>query len=116
MVQMGAETTTVTEADMSRQEMDQMNDTVRKHETDGEKKSSQLPESKQEIIWSNVILITLLHVLAIRGLLYLPYTKYQSIIFGKYPCIRRVSVTDIREAPSLDKRPSDTRLILPAFY
>lgn len=92
---MGAETTTVTEADMSRKEIDQMNDRVRKQEArqqemDGEKESSRLPESKQEIIWFNVILITIFHILAIRGLFYLPYAKYQSIIFGEYLCIRFV--------------------------
>lgn len=83
MVQMSTKTTTITkEADILRQETD----FLRSVQKDEKKTHDQgpLPVSKQEIIWSNVILITFLHVLAVMCIYsYMTTTKFQTIIWGK---------------------------------
>lgn len=40
---------------------------------------------KRELIWTNILLITLLHIVAIYGLLTFPYhRKLRTFLFGKY--------------------------------
>lgn len=84
MVQMGAKTTTITETNLVRQEIDLMKNTQK-----GDKKSyddglSPIPDSKQEIIWTNVILITILHILAVNALFtYMITAKYMTIVWGE---------------------------------
>lgn len=82
MVQMGAKTTTITEADLARQEMDLM----KNFEKEEEKSQNEGPLSisKQEIIWSNVILITFIHILAVKCLYsYTGTIKLLTIIWGE---------------------------------
>ncbi len=42
-------------------------------------------ESKrQPLIWTNIILITIFHIVAVYSLKYVPHVKYQTILWGKY--------------------------------
>ncbi|XP_026808731.1 acyl-CoA Delta(11) desaturase-like [Rhopalosiphum maidis] len=66
MVQMGAKTTTITESDMLQQEMDLLKNVQKEQKTTSyDEEQSQSPVSKQEIIWTNVVFITLLHVASV---------------------------------------------------
>ncbi|XP_050437283.1 acyl-CoA Delta(11) desaturase-like [Adelges cooleyi] len=91
MVQMGAETATVTEVDML-QDMHLMKNAEKLHEaqedndSENERTSKPAPlssDKQQEIIWSNVVLITLFHLLAVAALFtYLSSTKLPTIVWG----------------------------------
>lgn len=84
MVQMGAKTTTITEAHMLQQEMDLLKNLQKEDKKSYNEEVSKLPDSKQQIIWKNVILITLLHVMAVSCFYSCAlHTKYQTIIWGE---------------------------------
>lgn len=76
MVQMSVTRTTVTEVDPP------------KNVPEDEKKTREedpLPAAQQDIIWKNVIMITLIHVLAvITFITHLPSIKYQTCIWGEF--------------------------------
>lgn len=83
MVQMGAMRTTITETEMLQQEMEPLKNVMEEEVTTLDKDS--LPVSKQEIIWKNVIMITLLHILAVISFItHVTCIKYQTIIWGKF--------------------------------
>ncbi|XP_022168651.1 acyl-CoA Delta(11) desaturase-like isoform X2 [Myzus persicae] len=85
MVQMGAKTTTITESDMLQQETYLLKNDQKEQKTtnyDGEQ-SAQFPVNKQEIIWMNVVFITLLHVLAVYCFCnYFFSTKWQTYVWS----------------------------------
>jgi len=88
MVQTVAKTTTITESDMLQQQETCLleNDQKERKTTnyDGEQ-SAQLPVSKQEIIWMNVVFITLLHVLSVYCFYnYFFTTKWQTYLWCEY--------------------------------
>lgn len=84
MVQMGAKTTTITEADVA---AGQQRDVTKTGLKDNEKLSrngNRREPGQQQIIWRNVVLITLIHVLAVKSLYsYIGTTKYLTIIWGE---------------------------------
>lgn len=85
MVQMGAKTTTITETDVVRQEMDLMKNVQKSDKKPYDDGLSPIPESKQEIIWTNVILITILHLLAVNALFtYMITARYMTIVWGEF--------------------------------
>lgn len=89
MVQMGAKTTTIIETEMLlKQEMKQW----KTEEQVEEKKTCKvepIPNSRQEIIWTNVVLITILHVLAVKFFFsHLVYLQYKTLIWGKFSTVR----------------------------
>lgn len=50
-----------------------------------EDKNEKIHSNRQPIIWTNVILITLFHILAVYMFFsYLWYLKYLTIVWGKY--------------------------------
>lgn len=84
MVQMGAETTTITESDMLQQEMEPVKNVENEEQKtsyDGEQ--PQFPVNKQEIIWINVVSITLFHALAVYCFWnYFMITKFQTYLWS----------------------------------
>lgn len=84
MVQMGAKTTTITEAHMLQQETDLLKNLQKDDKKIYNEEVSTLTDSKQQIIWRNVILITFLHVWAVSCFYSCAMqTKYQTIIWGE---------------------------------
>lgn len=85
MVQMGTKTTTITEVDILQQEINLLKNIRKEEENTCTKQCSQPSTSKQEIIWTNVVFITFLHILAVVGFYsYISTTKMQTIIWGKF--------------------------------
>lgn len=86
MVQMGAKTTTITESDMLQQETYLLKDDQKELETTNyDEEESKFPVSKQEIIWTNVVFITLLHVLSVYCFCnYFFSTKWQTYVWSEY--------------------------------
>ncbi|XP_003247697.1 acyl-CoA Delta(11) desaturase isoform X2 [Acyrthosiphon pisum] len=84
MVQMGAKTTTITECDMLQQETHLLKDGQNEQVTTNyDREESQFPVSKQEIIWTNVVFITLLHVLFVYCFCnYFFSTKWQTYVWS----------------------------------
>lgn len=85
MVQTGAKTTTITEAHVARQEMDLMKNVQKVEEKTRGDEVGPVPDSKQEIIWSNVVIIVLIHVLAVKCTYsYIGTIKLLTIIWGEF--------------------------------
>jgi hypothetical protein len=83
MVQMSVMTTTITEANMLQRETKPLRN-VQEEETKT-RDEDPLPVSKQEIIWKNVIMITVLHILAVIGIITsINSIKYQTAIWGEF--------------------------------
>lgn len=87
MVQMGSKTTTIAEADILRQEVDLLH---KPRQDDGDEKArrddhrEEPPDTEQQIIWSNVVLIAALHALAVYALYeYTLSTKMLTILWGE---------------------------------
>lgn len=89
MVLMRSETTTVTEVNLPlSKNAKKIDGVVEESNSDVEQQPSTKPlrsDGKQEIIWHNVFLITLVHVLALVGIYHIRNTvKYQTVIWGEY--------------------------------
>ncbi|VVC29184.1 Hypothetical protein CINCED_3A008957 [Cinara cedri] len=79
-------TKTETDATFEQQQTIRMKDMVRKREKSimAEEESSQSPYLKPKILWFNVIFLVVLHGLAVRGLFYLPTTKFHTVIYAYF--------------------------------
>lgn len=87
MVQMGTKTTTITEAHILQQEIDLLKNVQKEDNTSYADEEVPLlsANNKQQIIWKNVILITILHVLAISCFYScVLYSKFQTIVWGEF--------------------------------
>lgn len=89
MVQMGVKTTTIAEVDvLLKQETDLLNNdrpVTGKPSRGDAKPSPLLPASGQEIIWTNVVIITLLHVLAVKCCFtYIITLQLKTFVWSKY--------------------------------
>lgn len=102
MVQMGSKTTTIAEADVLRQEVDLLQRPRRDDYDDDDDydkdakarrddRRAEPPDTEQQqIIWSNVVLITALHALVVYALYeYTLSTKIQTILWGESVVARR---------------------------
>ncbi|XP_050532893.1 acyl-CoA Delta-9 desaturase-like [Daktulosphaira vitifoliae] len=84
MVLMRSETTTVTEVNLPlSKNAKKFDGIVEESNLEVEQPSKSPLNSKQEIIWHNVVLITLVHVLSVVGMYHIRHTiKYPTILWG----------------------------------
>lgn len=97
MAQMGVKTTTIAEADvMLERETDPLiNDrpATGKSSRGEAKPSPPLPAGGQDIIWTNVVIITVLHVLAVKVFFsYIFSLQFKTLVWGEYKRGIRIGV------------------------
>lgn len=86
MVQMGVKTTTITKADMLiKQEMNLLKNDQHEEVKKTRNDEPQLSANRQEIIWTNVIFITLIHILAVTSFFcFMTTTQTKTIVWGEF--------------------------------
>lgn len=87
MAQMGVKTTTIAEVDvMLKQETDSLiNDRSATGKSSRGDAKPPPPARGQDIIWTNVVIITLLHVLAVKFFFaYILHLQLKTLVWGEY--------------------------------
>lgn len=86
MVQMGVKTTTITKADMLlKKDTDLLKNDQHEEVKKTRNDEPRLSVNSQEIIWTNVIFITLIHIMAVTSFFFfMTTTQTKTIVWGEF--------------------------------